>query len=874
MKAKLLLIISLFTFIFSLAAGQVPQGFNYQAIARDGSGNVIPNQSFPVKIDLQTSLSGGTLIYEETFSSITSNNFGLITLVVGTGTQTGGSAASFSAIDWKAQPIYMKTTVEHPVGTPIVMGTSQVWAVPYSLVAKDLQGPVSSLGIAGTSTYTTDSTLFEVRNKDGNIVFAVYNEGVRVYVGEGSKGAKSGFAVGGFGTDKGTSQKYLVISKDSARIYVDSNPATKGLKSGFAVGGYDMTKGATQDYFDVSGDSIRAYIAPGSGKGAKGGFAVGGFDASKTALGEEYLRITRDSSRINVLNSSTKGAKGGFAVGGFDATKGGAVTAFTSLTPNNYLIGEKSGGQITTGLYNSFIGYETGVINSIGNQNVFLGYQAGYNNNADNNVFLGFQSGYSNSGGISNTFLGHLAGYNNLSGNSNVFLGDSAGYGNLAGIQNIFLGNGSGKSNNGNYNAFIGYEAGYTNGTGANNSFIGYQAGRSNSAGKNNIFIGYKSGYSNIGDGSAFTGNSNVYIGDQSGLGNSTGYSNVYIGQQAGIGLSTGINVVYPPVNNVYIGYQSGYSEYTGTFNTFIGYQTGFTNNSGNWNTFIGFQSGYKNTAGNANMFIGYQAGFSNTTGLYNVFNGYHAGRGNTTGYQNTYIGFKCGYTNQTGNYNVAIGDYAGYWETDSRRLYISVNKATSISSGIDSSLIYGQFDTQIIRLNRFVGIGLTPTTSSQALEVSGGARVTNLAGTGNRALYVDPTGILTLSTSDERLKDNIIPIDNALGKVLGLQGVTYSWKNDPQKQRFIGFVAQDVEKVIPELVFTDNASGMKGVDYAEMSAVLAESIKSQQKIIDDQQKQIMDLKSLNEENSKRLELLEQAFADLKSASSAETAQK
>ena len=127
--------------------------------------------------------------------------------------------------------------------------------------------------------------------------------------------------------------------------------------------------------------------------------------------------------------------------------------------------------------------------------------------------------------------------------------------------------------------------------------------------GKTIFCIGYKSGYSNIGDGSAFTGNSNVYIGDQSGLGNSTGYSNVYIGQQAGIGLSTGINVVYPPVNNVYIGYQSGYSEYTGTFNTFIGYQTGFTNNSGNWNTFIGFQSGYKNTAGNANMFIGYRQG-------------------------------------------------------------------------------------------------------------------------------------------------------------------------------------------------------------------------------------------------------------------------
>jgi len=280
MKTKLLLT-ALLSFVFYLLSSQVPQGFNYQAIARDANGKVLANTSLPVKIDIQTSLTGGTIIYEETFTSVKSDQFGMISLVVGTGTQTGGSAASFSAIDWKAQPLYMMTSVNYP-SSWTVMGTSQIWAVPYSLVAKDVQGPLTSLGINGTTTYTADSALFEVKNKDGNTVFAVYNEGVRVYVSNETKGLKSGFAVGGFGTDKGTSQPYLVVSEDSIRMYLDTNPLTKGSKSMFAVGGYDMTKGAVQNYLDVSPDSVNIYINSNpSAKGSKSMFAVGGYDMTK-----------------------------------------------------------------------------------------------------------------------------------------------------------------------------------------------------------------------------------------------------------------------------------------------------------------------------------------------------------------------------------------------------------------------------------------------------------------------------------------------------------------------------------------------------------------------------------------------------------------
>ncbi|MGD0342059.1 MAG: hypothetical protein ABSA76_10175, partial [Bacteroidales bacterium] len=224
MKKVIILLVFVAGFISTVA--QVPQGFNYQAIARDGSGNIIPNQSLPVKIDIVDALTSGNLIYEELFSSVTSNQFGLISLIVGTGTpQSGGQVMSFSAIDWKSKPLYIRTIIEYPGTTWTIMGTSQIMSVPYSLVAKDVQGPVTSLtslGINGT-TDVMDSALFAVRNKAGNIVFAVYNEGIRAYVGNGSKGAKGGFSVGGYDATKGSSTIYdlFALSTDSARIYVD-----------------------------------------------------------------------------------------------------------------------------------------------------------------------------------------------------------------------------------------------------------------------------------------------------------------------------------------------------------------------------------------------------------------------------------------------------------------------------------------------------------------------------------------------------------------------------------------------------------------------------------------------------------------------------
>src|SRR5205085_9700358 len=103
-----------------------------------------------------------------------------------------------------------------------------------------------------------------------------------------------------------------------------------------------------------------------------------------------------------------------------------------------------------------------------------------------------------------------------------------------------------------------------------------------------------------------------------------------------------------------------------------------------------------------------------------------------------------------------------------------------------------------------------------------------------------------TTYTSDERFKKNITPITSPLQKLLQLKGVEYEMdaaafpKNNFPPGRQIGFLAQNVEKVIPEAV--NEKDGYKGVDYARLVQLLVESIKAQQLQIEKQQQQINEL--------------------------------
>ncbi len=98
--------------------------------------------------------------------------------------------------------------------------------------------------------------------------------------------------------------------------------------------------------------------------------------------------------------------------------------------------------------------------------------------------------------------------------------------------------------------------------------------------------------------------------------------------------------------------------------------------------------------------------------------------------------------------------------------------------------------------------------------------------------------------TSDGRMKKDITPISSALSNVMAMRGVTYNWRVDEFKDQGLetgtqyGLIAQELEKIIPELVNTDN-EGWKSIQYSHLVPVLIEAIKEQQKIIDKQSQTI-----------------------------------
>ena len=124
-----------------------------------------------------------------------------------------------------------------------------------------------------------------------------------------------------------------------------------------------------------------------------------------------------------------------------------------------------------------------------------------------------------------------------------------------------------------------------------------------------------------------------------------------------------------------------------------------------------------------------------------------------------------------------------------------------------------------------------------------------NNSGGGTVAMTLDGSSNLTVTgtgtfNSDLRLKKNIFTIENALEKTLRLRGVEYDRIDNGDHQ--IGLIAQEVEEVIPQVVYTpeDNSEGMKSVAYQNVVSLLIEAIKEQQKQIEDLKSAVEDLKS------------------------------
>ena len=341
-------------------------------------------------------------------------------------------------------------------------------------------------------------------------------------------------------------------------------------------------------------------------------------------------------------------------------------------------------------------------------------------------------------------------------------------------------------------NLYLGFQAGQANTTGSNNVFSGYQSGENNTTGYNNVFSGYQSGRSNT------TGNFNVFSGANSGYHNSTGSFNVFSGNSTGISNTTG-------TGNVFSGDRAGQANTTGSDNVFNGFQSGFNNTTGNFNVFSGYQSGRSNTTGRNNVFSGTTSGYSNTTGSNNVFSGYQSGISNTTGTGNVFSGINSGASNTTGSNNTALGQGAG---PTSGALTNATALGYQARVSQSNSLVLGGTGASAVR----VGIGTE--APGYLLDVAGDIRV-------NATVY----------TSDARFKQQVRPLTGALAAVQLLRGVRYTWNTlgvahgGTAGTEQVGLLAQEVEKIYPELVSTDR-EGYKAINYAQLTPVLIEALK------------------------------------------------
>ena len=165
-----------------------------------------------------------------------------------------------------------------------------------------------------------------------------------------------------------------------------------------------------------------------------------------------------------------------------------------------------------------------------------------------------------------------------------------------------------------------------------------------------------------------------------------------------------------------------------------------------------------------------------------------------------------------------------------------------------------GSWDFFMNITNGNVGVGAFP---AQKLHVAGNGLFTGTV-TANCGV---------LACSDIRYKKNINPLSNSLSNVLSLNGIYYNWDNEKfadkafNDKRQIGFSAQELETLYPEMVHTDD-DGYKAVDYSRLTPVLVEAMKEQQQMIKDQQETIdfllQELASIKQQISQALVISKQ----------------
>jgi hypothetical protein len=290
-------------------------------------------------------------------------------------------------------------------------------------------------------------------------------------------------------------------------------------------------------------------------------------------------------------------------------------------------------------------------------------------------------------------------------------------------------------------------------------------------------------------------------------------------GQNALLSLTTG-------GFNTAVGFLALRSDTGGGFNTAVGAGTLLANSSeqntatgagallnndaGIANTANGAFALFSNTGGQGNTATGVDALFSNTTANFNTANGNFALSSNTMGAGNTAIGSNALHFNTTGSGNIGLGNNAGANVTTAS----DVTCIGSVGANVDNSCFI--------------------------------ARIFGATSSGGIAVFINANGKLGTSTSSRRFKQEIKPMDKTSEAILSLKPVTFRYKKDIDSRSTsqFGLVAEDVEKVNPDLIVRDKEGKPYSVRYDQVNAMLLNEFLKAHRKIEEQDQTISHLKS------------------------------
>ena len=486
----------------------------------------------------------------------------------------------------------------------------------------------------------------------------------------------------------------------------------------------------------------------------------------------------------------------------------------------------------------------------------------------------------------SNIANGRFALSSNTMGQYNNATGDDALRKNTTGKDNNANGAWALRENlTGIENTATGSEALSNNETGSSNTAIGMRAGSSNTTGDNNTFIGNRANVASgaltnataIGNGAMVSADNTIQLGN-------TSVTNVITSGTIKAG-----TVTYPSTHGTSGQVLSTTGSGTLTWTTAaagvssVGPIEIFANSNGatisgstitltpanasnggivniHTQTFAGaktFNSDLKVNSltigrgggGNEeNVSNGVGALYSNTTGgVYNTATGAWALQNNTTGDNNTANGTNALRNNLTGEANTATGSDALLNTTGSNNTAIGYNAGNTLTTGSN---------------NTFLGNGANVASGAltNATAIGNGAIVAadNTIQLGNNAVTKIGGQVAWTSASDIRLKKDIANTKYGLSTVMQLRPVDYILKSNELKQ--VGFIAQEVKKVIPEVVNGKEGDLSKGeflgITYENIVPILTKAIQEQQKLILEKEKKINQQEKINDNQQQQIDEL------------------